>query len=110
MNQGGYGQGPQATSYTIDQAMALMRSVPVEGLNERLVVQVIRKTLESAGISIPHLLGAVVQRQDEVTNEIVRIQTEIASLHQQIEIKTAQVQNYQEQLAEIDRLRERFEE
>jgi DNA repair ATPase RecN len=110
MNQGGYGYGAQGQNYSIDQALALMRSVPAEGLNERLVVQVIRKTLESAGISIPQVLGAVVQRQDEVTNEIVRIQTEIASLHQQIEIKTAQVQNYQDQLAEIDQLRERFED
>jgi hypothetical protein len=111
MNQGsGYGSPPQGSGYTVEQALDLMRSVPVEGLNEKLVVQVIRSTLESAGISIPQLLDEVGRRQDQVTNEIVRIQGEIANLHQEIEAKSAQVASYQQQLAEIGSLRERFEE
>jgi hypothetical protein len=104
----GYGQGAGA-QYSIEQALELMKSVPTEGMPEKLVVQVVRTTLESVGISIPSLLEAASRRQDEVTNEIVRIQGEIASLHQAIEEKTAQVAYYQEQLAEIGSLRERFE-
>ena len=108
MNQPGFGQG-QSGPYSIEQALDLMRSVPVEGLNEKLVVQVVRRTLESAGVNIPELLEEAGRRQDQVTNEIVRIQGEIANLHAQIEAMTAQVASYQEQLAEIGQLRERFE-
>lgn len=111
MNEGQYGYGGSSgTPYTVEQAIELMKSVPTEGMSERVVVQVIRTTLESVGISIPELLAAASRRQDEVTNEIVRIQGEIASLHQAIEEKSAQVAYYQEQLGEIGSLRERFED
>jgi hypothetical protein len=109
-------QGPnqygsaQPGGYGIEQALALLKSIPTEGLPEKTVVDIVRKTLESAGISIPALLEVANRRQDEITNEIVRIQGEIASLHQAIEEKTGQVSFYQEQLAEIGSLRERFEE
>jgi hypothetical protein len=111
MGNGYHGQGAQpGTPYTVEQALDLMRGIPTEGMPERLIVQVIRKTLESVGISIPDVLAAASRRQDEVTNEIVRIQGEIASLHQAIEAKSAQVAYYQEQLGEIGSLRERFED
>ncbi len=108
MNQG-FQSGTPAP-YGVEQALALLKQVPAEGLNEKVVVEVIRKTLESTGISIPQLLDAAARRQDDVTNEIVRIQGEIASLHHTIEEKTSIVQVYQEQLAEIGSLRERFED
>jgi len=95
--------------YGIEQALALLKSIPTEGVDEKVVVDIVRKTLESAGISIPALLEIANRRQDEITNEIVRIQGEIATLHQQIEERTGQVSFFQEQLAEIGSLRERFE-
>ncbi len=101
-------QGP--INYGVDQALSLLRQIPSDRSNEKMVVNVVRQTLESIGISIPRLLEETSRRQDEVTNEIVRIQGEIASFHQAIEEKTAIVQQYQEQLAEIGSLRERFEE
>lgn len=111
MNEGQYGYGSGGrTPFTVEQALHLMKSVPTEGMPEKVVVRVIRTTLESVGISIPDLLAAASRRQDEVTNEIVRIQGEIASLHQAIEEKSAQVAYYQEQLGEIGSLRERFED
>jgi hypothetical protein len=111
MNQGPTSYAPgTSTGYTIEQALDLLKSVPTEGMPEKLVVQVIRTTLESVGISIPQLLEDAARRQDQVTNEIVRIQGEIASLHQAIEEKSAQVAYYQEQLGEIGSLRERFED
>ena len=101
-------QGP--ANYGVDQAIMLLRQIPSDRTNQKMVVNIVRKTLESAGIDIPRLLEAATQRQDEVTNEIVRIQGEISSFHQAIEEKTVIVQQYQEQLAEIGSLRERFEE
>ncbi len=101
-------QGP--ANYGVDQAIMLLRQIPSDRTNQKMVVSIVRKTLESAGIDIPRLLEGATQRQDEVTNEIVRIQGEISSFHQAIEEKTVIVQQYQEQLAEIGSLRERFEE
>ncbi len=100
-------QGP--TSYTIEQALQLMKELPLEGMNEKLIIGVIRSTLESTGVSIPHLLSMANERQDQITNEIMRLQGEIASLNEAIQQKTMQVQAYQEGLAEIGSLRERFE-
>jgi len=95
--------------YGIDQALELLRQMPSDGDNDRLLIAIIRRTLESTGIDIDVLLIEAVKRQDEVTSEIVRVQGEIASLHQQIEEKTILVREYQESLAEIGSLRERFE-
>jgi hypothetical protein len=96
--------------YTIEQAMQLLKELPLEGLNEKLVVGVMRSTLESAGVSISSLLEMSSQRQDQITNEIVRLQGEIASLRDAIEEKTSQVTFFNDQLADIGSLRERFEE
>ncbi len=106
MTQDPHGYG---VNFTIEQALHLMKNVPLEGLNEKLVVQVMRTTLESVGVSIPSLLEMSSLKQDEITNEIVRLQGEIASLHQTIDEKTQQVSAYQEALAEIGSIRERFE-
>ena len=98
-----------STPYTVEQALKLVNDLPVEGLNEKLVVSVMRTTLESVGVSIPMLLEMSSQRQDQITNEIVRLQGEISSLRQAIEEKTGQVGFYQEQLAELGALQNRFE-
>jgi hypothetical protein len=95
--------------FGVDQALGLLRQVPLGGLNDHMVIDVIRKTLASAGIDIQTLMEAASLRQDEVTGEIVRLQSEISALHQAIEEKTAQVQHLQEQQEEIGSLRDRFE-
>jgi hypothetical protein len=104
-------QDPQGygTTYTIEQALQLMKDLPIEGMNEKLVISVMRTSLESAGVSIPTLIQMANEREGQITDEIMRLQTEISSLNQQIQEKTGQVQYYQEQLGEIGTLRERFE-
>ena len=102
--------GGTSISYSIEQALQLMRSLPLEGMNDELIAKVVRTSLESAGVSIPTLLEQANRHQDDITNEIVRLQGEISSLHQAVEEKTTQVTAYQKQLAEISTLRERFGE
>jgi len=106
---GNWQQGGPGGGFSVEQALELFRQVPLGGLNDRMVIDVVRKTLASAGIDIRQLLEAAAFRQDEMTNEIVRIQSEISALHQAIEDKTTQVQMYQSQLAELGSLRDRFE-
>jgi predicted nuclease with TOPRIM domain len=100
---------PGGGAFGVDQALGLLRQVPLGGLNDHMVIDVIRKTLASAGIDLQALMDAAALRQDEVTGEIVRLQNEISTLHQAIEEKTAQVQRLQEQQEEIGSLRDRFE-
>jgi len=95
--------------FGVDQALDLIRQVPLGGLNDHMVIDVMRKTLASAGIDLQALMDAAALRQDEVTGEIVRLQNEISTLHQAIDEKTAQVQHLQEQQEEIGSLRDRFE-
>ena len=100
--------GSTQISYTVEQALHLIRQLPLERMNEELIVKVIRATLENVGVSIPALLEAAAQQQDAITNEIVRLQSDIVSLQQAIEQKSSQVATYQSQLAELSSLRERF--
>jgi len=111
MNQDPHGHGatPGQGAYGIDDVLVLMKQIPADGLNERLVVDVVRKTLESTGISISAILEMAGQYQAQIENEIMRIQGEIATLHQAIEEKSAQVSALQEQLSEIGQLQERFQ-
>jgi hypothetical protein len=102
-------QGGTTAAFSVEQALALLRQVPLGGLNDRMVIDVIRKTLESTGISIPSLLETAAFRESEMQNEIMRIQSEISALHQAIEEKNSQVQAYQAQLSELGTLRDRFE-
>jgi hypothetical protein len=95
--------------FGVDQALGLLRQVPLGGLNDHMVIDVMRKTLASAGIDMQVLMDAAALREDEVTGEIVRLQNEISTLHQAIEEKTAEVQRLQEQQEEIGLLRDRFE-
>jgi len=98
-----------SSGFGIDQALQLLRTVPLGGLNDHMVIDVIRKTLASTGIDIQELMAGVSLREDEVTGEIVRLQNEISSLQQAIEEKKAQVQQLQEQQEELGSLRDRFE-
>lgn len=98
-----------SNEYSIDKVLELLRDVPADGPNAKLVIQVVRKTLESAGINITSMLDMANQRQDAITTEIVRLQTEISSLHQAIEEKSSQVATLQTYLGELGQLRERFE-
>jgi hypothetical protein len=101
--------GGQAGGFGVEQALELFRQVPLGGLNDRMVIDVVRKTLESTGISIQTLLETAAFRESEMQNEIMRIQGEIATLHQAIEEKNMQVQVYQRQLTELGSLRDRLE-
>ena len=94
--------------YSVEQALQLINTLPLESMNEALVVHVVRTTLENVGVSIPRLLESAAQQQDAITNEIVRLQSEISSLQQAIEQKTSQVTTFQTALVDIGALRERL--
>ena len=96
-------------NFDIEQALALLRQFPSNGQNDAVIVDVIRKTLQSTSIDLDKVLEGAGRKQDEITNEIVRIQSEIASVHQRIEEMTSVVRDLQDQLGEIGSLRERFE-
>jgi peptidoglycan hydrolase CwlO-like protein len=96
-------------SFGIEQALALFKQFSSAG-DDPKVIDIVKKTLASTGISIPALLDEAASQQDEVTGEIMRIQGEVASLNQRIESLTMTVGDLQEQLAEIGSLRERLEE
>lgn len=96
--------------FSIEQALDLMRQLPIEDMNKELVLKVARTTLESAGVSLPQLMNLADQREGQITDEIVRLQGEISSLKEEIDKKTEVVSQFQEQLGDIGSLREFFEE
>ncbi len=94
-------------AYTIEQALQLMKGLPVD-MNQELVIQVMKASLESAGVSIQDLVGSAAHRQEEITAEIMKLQSEISALHEAIEMKTKQAAGHNETLGDIVALVERL--
>lgn len=87
-------QDSKATAYGIEQAIALMRRIPLA--NQDVVLVVLRETLYSANIDVEqivvdaeHKSTDMVQRIFELTQHIDRLQTEIREKEQQIQAAEA---------------------
>lgn len=80
----------QLPSYTIEDAIKLMRSLPQD--NQEMVVTVVKKTLESTRINIRDILAdadikenQIKQQQEKLEREIKQLKAKIAERNQRIE-------------------------
>ena len=74
---------PPKPSYGIDDAIALMRDLP-ETDNIALVVQVIKRTLESMRVDVAAIIEDGITKQHSLENQVKTLQREIASLLQEL--------------------------
>jgi uncharacterized protein YlxW (UPF0749 family) len=95
-------------AYTVEQALQLIRQLPLDRMDEEKLISAVRSTLENVGVSIASLLDESSKQEDAITGEIMRLQSDVVALQQAVEQKGAQVAAYQAQLAELASLRERF--
>ncbi|WP_439510449.1 hypothetical protein [Marinimicrobium koreense] len=97
-----------ATRYSIDDAMALMRQLP-DDPDERLM-EVICKTLESARIRTDDVLQDANQKEQRIRREHQGIEQDIAALQKQIDDKQVQLAELSTSLEELTRIKARFEQ
>jgi hypothetical protein len=93
-------------TYGIDDAIALMRTLPSE--NIELVVQVVKQTLESARIDIPVIIDDASAKLQRIDGRIAVLRDAIAELEREIDTRRAEIDQLEAENRETTRVKERL--
>ena len=93
-------------TYGIDDAIALMRTLPSE--NIELVVQVVKQTLESARIDIPVIIDDAAAKLQRIDGRIAVLRDAIAELEREIDTRRAEIDQLEAENRETARVKERL--
>lgn len=93
--------------YGIDDAIKLMRTLPVEE-NENLVVRVMKTTLESLKVRIGDIVDDAMKRQDVLGKKVADYRAQIVSFEREIEARRHEINRLEEELGEVTRVKERL--
>ncbi len=102
---------PQASSrpkYGIDEAIQLMRTLPLDQ-NPELIVLVVKNTLASMNVSLKDTVRDAVARQEAVRTRIEGLKANVGQLEEQIQSKKEQVASAEAELRELVQVTERLE-
>jgi chromosome segregation ATPase len=86
--------------YGIQQAIDLMRSLPADLQTFDTVVQVIKRTLESAHIDVGTIIADATRREEQIETRIRPLQEEIAKCQREIETCSSEIKRLQADLEE----------
>ncbi len=100
---------PRARSgYGIDDAIRLMRTLPVDQ-NPDLIVHVIKNTLESVNVRLPDIVQEASSKQEVIRSRIAELQSEIGQLDQEVTRRRHDITALEADLAETTMVKERLE-
>jgi|GEM_PF-1387737 len=99
---------PPKPAYGIDDAIRLMRTLPVDQ-NVDLVVRVVKNTLESLHVRVTDILADAGKRQDLLRENISDLETAITHFQREIEERRQEIARLQDELAETTSVRERLQ-
>jgi hypothetical protein len=101
---------PARTSprYGIDEAIRLMRTLPVDD-NPDLVVRVIKRTLESLSVKVPEIIEDAAKRQESLRAKISEHQAAIVQLEREIDARRFDIGRLEDELSETTQVRERLQ-
>lgn len=94
--------------YGIEQAIALMRLLPHEA-NTELVVQVVKKTLESTNIRVPKIIEDAARKERDLDARVGQLEREIGELEREIQVREAEIERHQKDRAETTTVKERLQ-
>lgn len=94
--------------YGIDQAIQLMRSLPVDQ-NTSLVVQVIKTTLESLQVRVPDIIADASRKQADLEKRVENLSKEISDFEKEIAQRKEEIARLEEDHRETTRAKERLE-
>lgn len=97
-----------APRYGIDDAIKLMRTLPVDE-NVDLVVRVIKKTLESLAVKVPDIIDDAGKRQDALKSKIAEYKAAIVQFEREIDARKHEINRLEDELAETTTVRERLQ-
>jgi uncharacterized small protein (DUF1192 family) len=90
--------------YGIDDAIQLMRTLPSE--NVELVVEVVKRTLESARVPVPAIIDDATHKQHEIETRIDTLKREIADFEQQIAARRDEIARLEADHAETTHVKD----
>jgi hypothetical protein len=95
-------------AYGIGDAINLMRSLPQDLQTTDIVVQVIKRTLESAKIDVSAIIADATHKEDTIDRRIRELQAEIENFQTQIQSRSGEITRLQADLDETSRVKERL--
>jgi hypothetical protein len=99
---------PATPRYGIADAIALMRGLPAEVQATDIVVQIIKRTLESARIDVAAIIVDATRKEDTLDRRIATLLDEIAKHEQEIRTRAAEISQLQTDGAETSRVKQRL--
>ena len=101
--------GPQP-AYSIEQAVALLQSLPQGGRNRDLVYQVVKTTLQSLNVEIEQIVGDAQRKEGEFNAQLKTLDDQIAEFEAQIKAKRREAQGLRQQAEQIKQVRLQLEQ
>jgi hypothetical protein len=98
---------PGARGYGIDQAVALMRTLPVDQ-NVELVVRVIRSTLESLNVQLPAIIDDALAKEATLQGRMEKLDREIEDFAEQIDLRRHEIGRLSAELKETSTVKDRL--
>jgi hypothetical protein len=101
---------PKATPprYGIDDAIKLMRTLPVDE-NAELVVRVIKQTLASLSVHVDDIIADATSRQEAIRTTVSEYERAIQQFEREIDVRRQEIVRLEQELAETTSVRERLE-
>ena len=94
--------------YGIDDAIKLMRTLPVDD-NAELVVRVIKQTLASLSVHVADIIADATNRQETIVTTIHEYERAIKQFEHEIDARRHEIVRLQQELAETTSVRERLQ-
>jgi len=95
-------------NYSIDQAIELMRALPVDQ-NVELVVAVIKTTLESLKVKVADIISDAVRKQKDLEERVSNLKRAIADFEKEIETRKEEIGRLEADHKETTAVRGRLE-
>jgi len=90
--------------YGVEHVIRLMDLLPL-GREPLLVMQVVRLTLESAGVKVPQLIDQGEQRLADIANSIAALEAQVTALESQVQSQERRIAAGKADLAETIKVR-----
>jgi septal ring factor EnvC (AmiA/AmiB activator) len=100
--------GAAKPRYGIADAIALMHSLPPDLQTTDVIVQIIKRTLESANIDVAAIIVDATQKADALEKRIMTLQEEIAKHEHEIQTRAAEISRLQTDNSETRRVKEKL--
>jgi septal ring factor EnvC (AmiA/AmiB activator) len=101
--------GTTTRTYGIQEAIQLMRSLPVDQ-NAELVVRVVRATLGSVNVRVQDIIEDAGRKQQGIQEAITALQTQIADLEKQLDGKRKEIAALEVELKETSGVKEKLQQ